>query len=473
MRTVRPSRDHLGFPGNLWRPDTICSIVPHLSAPAAMVATRKQGSEMSDEKATAVPVWTLSTTPGVQVPVSIGEGALTGERLTELRSALVAFSNAPLVTLEAHPLTKKNDRSAGLKLEALSPLARELSRLAQNATKVPAVTQVSTSTEVLYRMVVPAKVAAQVGQGLLKPMASKAASGGVYSELVGHGSRIAAKATFVPVSTAGAAGVAVGTVTAGTALTVAAPLVLMAVAIGASAAADRQRERAIERITELLEKLLDEKLEHERSELDGCRDAIDKATALLLDHGKVGASLGLDSAVHAIGKATQMAERRLGKWEAHLDRLDGGRVDVADLEEAFGGIGEEGGEFRAHLELAALAIALKRRVVVLQAVEAGQSDPEKPFENFVRSLRVDQQRIDDLEARIAQVLQRLSSLELRSSGGLLDMVMTRSQVDDLLQTSYRLRAMRPDVAGMASTDVVIEIERHQDGTLLVLPARAA
>ena len=441
-----------------------------------MVATRKQGSEMSDEKTTAVPVWTLSTTPGVQVPVSIGEGALTGERLTELRSALVAFSNAPLVTLEAHPLTKKNDRSAGLKLEALSPLARELSRLAQNATKVPAVTQVSTSTEVLYRMVVPAKVAAQVGQGLLKPMASKAASRGLYSELVGHGSRIAAKATFVPVSTAGAAGaagVAAGTVTAGTALTVAAPLVLMAVAIGASAAADRQRERAIERITELLEKLLDEKLEHERSELDGCRDAIDKATALLLDHGKVGASLGLDSAVHAIGKATQMAERRLGKWEAHLDRLDGGRVDVADLEEAFGGIGEEGGEFRAHLELAALAIALKRRVVVLQAVEAGQSDPEKPFENFVRSLRVDQQRIDDLEVRIAKVLQRLSSLELRSSGGLLDMVMTRSQVDDLLQASYRLRAMRPDVAGMASTDVVIEIERHQDGTLLVLPARAA
>jgi prefoldin subunit 5 len=247
----------------------------------------------------------------------------------------------------------------------------------------------------------------------------------------------------------------------------------MAVAIGASAAADRQRERAIERITELLEKLLDEKLEHERSELDGCRDAIDKATALLLDHGKVGASLGLDSAVHAIGKATQMAERRLGKWEAHLDRLGGGRVDVADLEEAFGGMFEEGGEFRAHLELAALAIALKRRVVVLQAVEAGQSDPEKPFENFVRSLRVDQQRIDDLEARIAKVLQRLSSLELRSSGGLLDMVMTRSQVDDLLQASYRLRAMRPDVAGMASTDVVIEIERHQDGTLLVLPARAA
>jgi hypothetical protein len=96
-------------------------------------------------------------------------------------------------------------------------------------------------------------------------------------------------------------------------MTVAAPLVLMAVAVGASAYADHDRQKAVENITELLEKLHDDKLEAERSELDGCRDAIDKATALLLDRGKVGASLGLDSAVHAISTATQNAERRVKK----------------------------------------------------------------------------------------------------------------------------------------------------------------
>ena len=103
------------------------------------------------------------------------EGTLTPERLTELRSALATFSSAPLVTLEAHPLAKKRGRSAGLPLDAVSPLAQELSRLvAANAKSVPAVAQVAESSEVLYRMVIPAKVAAQVGKGLVKPMRSKA-----------------------------------------------------------------------------------------------------------------------------------------------------------------------------------------------------------------------------------------------------------------------------------------------------------
>ncbi|MFI5706510.1 hypothetical protein [Kribbella sp. NPDC051620] len=109
----------------------------------------------------------------------------------------------------------------------------------------------------------------------------------------------------------------------------------------------------------------------------------------------------------------------------------------------------------------------------MQGVEAGQSDPDNPFENFVRSLRVDHQRIDELEARIDNVLQRLSALELRPPQGLIDRVMTRGQVDGLLETSYRLRALGDGVAAAASTaEVVIEIEKHSDGTLLVLPARA-
>ena len=105
-------------------------------------------------------------------------------------------------------------------------------------------------------MVVPAKVAAQVTGGIVKPMTSKAISGGIHSALT-NGSKIAAQATFVPVAgkaaVAGAAGGSAGTAgmaAAGAgALTVAAPLVLMAVAVGISAHADRQRQQALERIT--------------------------------------------------------------------------------------------------------------------------------------------------------------------------------------------------------------------------------
>lgn len=412
-----------------------------------------------------------------------GEDVLTPERLAELRTALAAFSSAPMVTLEAHPLPTRRESPTGLPLDALSPLAQELSRLvAVNAKSVPAVARVAESGEVLYRMVVPAKVAEQVGKGLVKQMSSKAIPHGVYDNLVDAATNVTvAKATLVPVeraaagaATTGAAGTAVGTVAAGGAITVAAPLILMAVAVGASAYADQQRQKAIERIAELLEKLHDDKLEHERNELDGCRDAIDKATAMLLDRGRVGASLGLDSAVHAISTATEKAARRVQKWEEALREIAENRVEVADLDGAFPGIGEEGGVFRTHVELAALAIALKRRVVVLQGVEAGQSDPENSFEHFVRSLKVDHQRIDDLEVRMGIVLQRLSELELRPPKRLIDKLMTRGQVEDLLEASYRLRAIGDRLGAAGQTaDVVIEIEKHRDGTLLVLPARAS
>ena len=438
---------------------------------------------MSDRNTPAVPVWTLATSDAPSIPAVADGRALTPERLAELRTALAAFSSVSLVTLEAHPLPKRRERAAGLPLDAVSPLAQELSRLvAANAKNVPAVARVAESGEVLYRMVVPAKVAAQVGKGLVKPMTSKAVAGGVYDNLVDAATNVTvAKATLVPVERAaagaastGAAGTAVGTVAAGGAMTVAAPLVLMAVAVGASAYADQQRQKAIEHIAGLLEKLHDDKLEQERNELDGCRDAIDKATALLLDRGKVGASLGLDSAVHAISTATQNAERRVKKWELALGAIVDNRVEVSDLQAGFPGISEDGGEFRTHVELASLAIALKRRVVVLQGVEAGQNDPDNPFEHFVRSLKADQQRIDELEARIGDVLLRLSALELRSPKRLIDKVMTRRQVDGLLETSYRLRALGDGVATAAPmADVVIEIEKHSDGTLMVLPARAS
>ncbi len=179
-------------------------------------------------------------------------GTSQPERLSELRSALVAFASAPLVTLEAHPLPTKRDRSRGLPLDAMSPLAQELSRLVTNSSKVPAVAQVAQSSEVLYRMHVPAKVATQFGKGLVKPMAAKTVDGGIYGDLVaGTGKNvIRAKAAFVPVEAAAAGGAkgtavgaAAGTAAAGTALTVAAPLVLMAVAVGASAYADRERQK--------------------------------------------------------------------------------------------------------------------------------------------------------------------------------------------------------------------------------------
>jgi hypothetical protein len=435
---------------------------------------------MSDDRTASVPVWTLAT-GDVRVPGLTAGESMTAERLAELRGVLAVLADQPIVTLEVHPLPDKIDRGRGIPLDAASPLAQHLSQFITQSTRSSlTAARATASGECLYRMVVPAKVAAQFGQGIVRPMASKAATGGIHSALM-NSTGIAANATFVPVGKAaaagavGGAGATAGAVAAsGTALTVAAPLVLMAVAVGVSAHADHKRQQAIEHITELLEQLQEDKLDDEHSELDGCRGAIDKATAILLDQGKLGVSLGLDSAVHAIDTALSKAGRRLARWQSALDGLpEGEAVELGTLTKSFPGVDDHGGTFRTHLELASLAIALKRRVVVLQAVEHAQSDPGNPFENFTRALKRDQQGLDELESGIAGVLVRLSALELASPTGLRP-VFTTGEVERLMRAAYRIRKLGDGVTvNSRTTDVAIEIARSKDGSVVVFPALLA
>lgn len=429
-----------------------------------------------------VPVWTL-VTEEVNIPDIVGNEAMTPERLNELRAVLATLADSPIATLEAHPITTKQPRAGGIALHAASPLAQNLSQLVtQTAKTTPAIANVAATGEVLYRMVVPAKVATQVSKGLVTPMASKAATGGVRSALIGS-KGISAHASFVPVAgqsaaTKAAAGpmAAAGLGVAGAgAITVAAPLVLMAVAVGASAYADHQRQQALEHITELLEKLHQDKLDEERNRLDGCRDAIEKATAVLLDQGRPGETLGLGPSVYEINVAIERAKRRLGKWQQALSAMKG-PVELGKLVKEFPGVAQgDGGEFRAHLELANLAIALKRRVIVLQAVEHAQLEgANHPFKTFTRSLQHDERGVNELESGIIGVIQGLSALEVKRYGGVRSAFFTPGEVDDLLKAAYRLRALDAEF-GLTGRqcDVAIEIERSADGSVVVFPATVA
>ncbi|MER6590672.1 hypothetical protein ABT214_02120 [Micromonospora purpureochromogenes] len=138
-------------------------------------------------------------------------------------------------------------------------------------------------------------------------------------------------------------------------------------------------------------------------------------------------------------------------------------------------VAEEGGAFRAHLEFARLAIALKRRVLVLQAVEhAQQMGTNNPFKSLIGTLRDDERRVDELESGINSVLLRLSTLELKRPGGFRSIMFVQGEVDDLLKAAYRLRALGDGLnVGVRQADVAIEIELSSDGSLVVFPAVAA
>ncbi len=359
---------------------------------------------MDGDNNPVVPVWTLATRE-VSVPTTIpGAEHMTPEVLRGLRTALAAMADVPIATLEAHPLPANLDRKGGIHLESTSPLATHLSQLISQTPKTTGSAAAGAAAgEALYRMVVPASVAKQVSEGMVKPIASKAVAGGIHGTLKGS-SRIVSQATFVPVAGKTATtGVAGGAAIAGAGvMTVAAPLVLMAVAVGVSAYADQQRQKAIENITELLEKLHDDALARERSALNGA------------------------------------------------------------------------GKFRAHIELAAAAIALKKRVLVLQAVEHAQMDGSNPFESFVRTLKKDEQRVLELESGITEVLAGLSTLELTRSKRIADkFLLTSGEVDHLLRTSYKLRELGEDLPSGNPTDVAIEIARDRDGSIVVFPALPA
>jgi len=223
-----------------------------------------------------------------------------------------------------------------------------------------------------------------------------------------------------------------------------------------------------------LEQHHESKLIDERNSLRGCRGAITKATALLLDKGRIGISLGLDAAVYEIDKAIAHANRRLKEWQAALAEFANGTVDLAKLRSKFKGIGSEVGDFLTHLELAVLAIALKRRVLVIQALDHAQPDDGNPFENFIGALHDDKEDLDELELGIASMLRRLSTLQLTRRGGILNSMLTSGEVDDLLRSSHRLHELGDGVErGGRQPDVTIDIVRSCDGSVVVLPARHA
>lgn len=421
---------------------------------------KNRGMSVSEDNVIEVPVWTLATHEAAVPPIG-NQSTMTPARLDELRTVLATLADTPIATLEAHPMPANIDTRHGLLLSGASPLAQSLTQVAG---QVPAHLSRS-GGETLYRMVLPAKVAAQLGAGLLKQMPSKA--GGVHGALIGT-SGIAAQASFVPV-----AGAAAGGITGMAALTIAAPLIVGAVAACASIHAEQQRQQAIQRITKLLEKLHQDRLDDERNKLDGCKSSITKATAILLDHGVIGEALGLGPAVNNIDTAVAAAHRRVSRWQKSLDGLPGSRVELNKVNELFPGLNDPNGEFHAHLDLARAAIAMKRRVIVLQAVEQAQLNPENTFERFVTVLQHDLQETDELDQQIDSILVRLSRLELDRSHGVRDFVFSSAEVDALLKASRRLRTLGEAVSETRGRgDVAIEMVQRVDGSVTVFPALA-
>ncbi|XCI59277.1 hypothetical protein MPNTM1_00392 [Mycolicibacterium parafortuitum] len=259
------------------------------------------------------------------------------------------------------------------------------------------------------------------------------------------------------------------------ALTIAGPLMVAAVGAYAAVQADQRQQQAIRHVTELLEKLHQDQLDAERNKLEACQPAIKKASAILLDRGLLGEALGLGPAVLTIEEAVVAARRRIGRWRRKLDGLRGDRVELNKLRELLPGFDDFNSDFYAHIELARTAVAMKRQVAVLQAVEQAQLNTDNKFERFVEVLKDDQGAIEEVDAKLHAVLLRLSRLELDRSHGVRDFVFSSGEVDALLQASRHLRTLGESIAvdSPGTGDVEIEMIREKNGSVVVFPGVTA
>lgn len=436
--------------------------------------------ELRPQNAEQIPVWNLVAENSIelsQVADSMPNVSMSPERLDHLRKLLTSFSDSPVATLEMHKLEAPTDAGAGVPLSSTSPLAKALAELVANTPEARNLFKVGSSaprsaaqgSEVLYRMVVPTELSGKLKSGALRSMSAKGAKDAIHSQIVGGG-RIAGNASFVPVSGARATVTGASAVGVAGALTVAAPLVLFAVAAAATAQAERKNSEAIDEIRRLLEKEQERELEKELSSLDACGESIDNAVNVLLDKGQVGHSLGLDSASNRLSELVHRTRRRLERWQTSLQGLQNSRVDIKTLEVEFPGVLSGQGEFMVHLEIAKRGIALYKRLLVVQAVEHAQnSDVGNLFANFLEKLHRDEQKINQLESDVLHLLKGISNLELSPERRLRNrFTYTQSDLELFVEQTLKLKSLADVPFQELPTDeMVIEIEQHGDGSLVV------
>src|SRR5689334_4862391 len=407
-----------------------------------------------------LPFWILGSGPEGPLPVDVrvkAEG-LTAEKLRQLRSALAAFADDPPVTLERYELPA-GTITGGHPVAQGAPLLQHLAQIVgQKAAAAPGA---PAGGETLYRMVVDQRIAGQLAQGLARPM--KAAGGGIYGGILDKSGQLIKQARFMPVAAAEGGGIGLAAAGGGAAVGLggaaiaAAPFVIAALAAASAIYAEEQRRRALERIEESLKKLHQDNLDQEMAAINGAMPALAKATSLLVDEGRLGAALGIDAAANAIDTAIARAEHRTKGWLQDVSRLSA-RATGDQIEKAFPGVKDGDGRFVAELRMAGLAIAAKRRLMVLQAVEHAQINPGLSLKRFLAEIEREAMALDELEASLIDLLTRPSELPIRTGGGIFDRLhLSADDADELLKWPERLRDLRRREAPRVNSSGHVEI----------------
>jgi hypothetical protein len=355
--------------------------------------------------------------------------------------------------------SSRDDAQWGPALRGVSALGQQLGAIVTRAGQPGVLSAGST----LFRLELPSGSTLQN----LVP-----AVGGGFRGLVRNAdsAHIAGQARLIPVAGgATAAGVALG------------PLVgLMALSVGAEMLARHQQDKKLDGIRRGVQALNQAAEETTRAELDSAEQALEDASAAILDRIDVPSSIGLGSARTNLRVIKNRGLAWLAEWEqraAAVDR-DGTGISYGDMREVLGGKDSRDAylNFPKRIETLYRALALDSRAVVLTGAEAALRKENQTLSHLQDRLRSELSRNAELQDRLRQLLWSLTADPVTFS--LPAKLDTGKRVARLQRTLNGLAiaaAQMPDAPAVlnSSNRQVTEILRKPDGTLHVLsPARA-
>jgi hypothetical protein len=278
--------------------------------------------------------------------------------------------------------------------------------------------------------------------------------------------KIAGQARLIPVSGAATgAGLALG------------PLVgLMALSVGAEMLARHEQEKKIQAILDAVQGIQRHLQQQIVAELKTAEQALEAATAAIVDQVAVPQGIGLSSAVTGLRNVRNQALNWLEQWEERVSALpsDGTGVSLSRLHKALD-VGLGGSDsFPAHVMVLYRALVLESRAQVVTAAEAALANPGQTLRNLEASV---QQRLEENTAaqeRLRELLLTLNEHPL--TVGLPARPATSRKVAQMDRTLARLThaiVKAPDAPPVLSAEnrQVLEAVRHEDGTVSLLQPR--
>jgi hypothetical protein len=268
--------------------------------------------------------------------------------------------------------------------------------------------------------------------------------------------------------------VAAGT---GAAVTLGPLIGLMALSVGAEMLGRHQQDKKLAAIHQGVRALTREAEENTRAELDAAEQALEQASAAILDRTDVPTAIGLGPARQDLRVIKNRGLGWLAEWEQRVTDLDQGGTGVAfgRMRDVLGGedTGDTYLEFPNRIATFYRALALDSRATVLTGAEAALRREDLTLGHLQEQLRLDLAKNAQLQDRLRELLWQLASVPVTYS--LPAMPATGSKVAGLQRTLSRLAvaaARMPDAPALLNTSnrQVTEILREPNGTLRVLPA---